>query len=97
MTSYTGLLAYIGHCTHSTKTDLQLCELGGSIQKTFWQLCQLVAVNIPGELRDQTGVRGCVVHMLTKTRLAASGIVVLTITYRTQSTDCSVKQDVLLY
>ncbi len=89
MTSYTDLLAYTGHCTHFTKTDLQVCELGGSIQKTFLQLCQLVVVKIPG---DQTEVRGCVLHMLTKTRLAASGIAVLIITNRTQSTNCSVKQ-----
>ncbi len=32
-------------------------------------------------------------HMLTKTRLAASEIAVLNFTYKTQSTNCSVKQD----
>ncbi len=49
MTSYTDLFTYTGHCTHCTKTDLQDCELGGGIQKTFWQLCQLVAAKIPEE------------------------------------------------
>ncbi len=74
-------------------SDLQLYELGGSIQKTLWQLCQLVVAEIPGEFRDQTGVWGCALHMLTKTRLATSEIAVLIIIYRTQSTNCSVKQD----
>ncbi len=38
-------------------TDLQLCKSGGSTQKTLWQLCQLVVFKIPGEFRDETGVR----------------------------------------
>ncbi len=43
-------------------TDLQILELGGSTQKSLWQLCQLVVVEIPGELRDQTNrsVRLCI-------------------------------------
>ncbi len=36
--------------------DLQECELCGSTQKTLWQLCQLVARDIPGELRDQNNM-----------------------------------------
>ncbi len=32
-------------------TDLQHSELGGSTQKIFGQLCQLVSVESPGELK----------------------------------------------
>ncbi len=39
---------------------LQLLELCGCTKKTLWQLCQLVAAKIPGEVRDQAGVRGCI-------------------------------------
>ncbi len=59
-------------------SDLQKCETGGSTQKSLWQLCQLVVLEIPGEFRDETGVRGCTFHMLTKTRLTASEIAVPT-------------------
>ncbi len=79
--------------TLSTMSDLQILEWGGSTQKTICQLCQLVVAEIPWEFRHQTGVRGYTLHMLTKTRLATSEIAVLIITYRTQSTNCSVKQD----
>ncbi len=72
-------------------SDLQMCELGGSTQKSLWQLYQVVVWEIPGEFRDETGVRGCTFHMLTKTSLAASEIAVLIITYKTQSTKCRVK------
>ncbi len=34
-------------------TDLQMRELGGSTQKTLWQLCQLVLAETPGELRGK--------------------------------------------
>ncbi len=44
---------------HSTKTDLQVCEFGGSIQKTFWQLCQLVVAKIPGNRSE----RMCIAHV----------------------------------
>ncbi len=42
-------------------SDLQKFELGGSTQKSLWQLCQLVACKIPGEFRDETGERGCTI------------------------------------
>ncbi len=59
LTSRIDLLTYTGLLTQSAMTDLQMCELGGSIQKTLWQLCQLVFEETPGELRDKTGVEGC--------------------------------------
>ncbi len=39
-----------------THSDLQTLELGGSTQKTLWQLCQVVVVEQPGGSRDQTEV-----------------------------------------
>ncbi len=93
----TDLLTYTGPFTHSKITDLHISELGGSPQKTLWQLCQLVVAEMPGELRHQTGVRGYTLHMLTKTRLAASEIAVLIITYRTQSTKCSVNKTTTIW
>ncbi len=81
--SYTWLL------TQSAMTNLQMCEMGGSIQKTLWQLCQLVFEETPGELRDKMGVWGCALWMFTQIRLSASGMIMI---YRTQNTRCSVKQ-----
>ncbi len=51
---HTTLYTTTGLLTHSAMTDLQLSELGGSTQKTPWQLCQPVAEEPPGELSDQT-------------------------------------------
>ncbi len=52
---------------------LQSLELCGRTKKTLWQLCQLVEKEDPGELRDQTEVWGCALHLLTKTRLTGIG------------------------
>ncbi len=43
-------------------TDLQNMELGGGTQKTLWQLCQLVAVEIPGEVKDDRSVKLCIMQ-----------------------------------
>ncbi len=43
-------------------TDLQVIQFGGSTEKTFWQLCQLVELETPGEMREQTEVGGCASH-----------------------------------
>ncbi len=48
--------------THSAMTDLQIVELGGGTEKTLWQLCQLIVVEIPGEVRDHRSVKLCIRH-----------------------------------
>ncbi len=55
---HTTLYTTTGLLTHSAMTDLQTLELGGSTQKTLWQLCQLVILELPGELNRS--VRLCI-------------------------------------
>ncbi len=50
-------------------TDLQNLELGGSTQKTLWQLSQLVVIAKPGGWKDQTGVWGFNFGIVTSSSL----------------------------
>ncbi len=83
------------HRTLHTFYNNRLTELwvGGHLSKdplaTLSTGCHLATWRI----KRQTGVRGCTFHMLTKTRLAASEIAVLIMTYRTQNINCRVTQD----
>ncbi len=54
-----------GPFTHSAMTDLQVCEFGGSTEKTLWQFCQLVIGEEPGQLRDHTGIQECDMRLCT--------------------------------
>ncbi len=57
-----GLAVYIPYYTESV-IDLQILQMGGSIKKTLWQLCQLVVSEISEE-------KGCVLFMFTNSKLA---------------------------